>query len=164
MQTYLNALHRLIYVSQATDFAATRTDAVMVSILEASVRRNSAAGVSGVLIAYDQWFVQALEGSRTKVGEIYGVLSNDRRHHSIRLIEAKPVEQRLFGDWSMCGRTLSARDDAIVQLLGARKAFNPHSLTPDSALKLLSVVRDLQGRDEPGDDVQPAASADVSGR
>jgi hypothetical protein len=147
MRTYLNALHRLIYVSQATDFAATRAEAVMADILESAVRRNSAAGVSGALLACDQWFLQALEGSRVKVGEIYGLISNDRRHHSLRLIEAKPVEQRVFGKWSMCGQTLSARDAEIVQLLGARKALNPGSFSADGALKLLRVVRDLQGPD-----------------
>lgn len=144
MSTYLNALHRVIYISQATDFAATRAEAVMADILESAARRNSAAGVTGALLACDQWFVQTLEGSRMKVGEIYSLLSNDRRHHSIRLIEARPVEQRLFAEWSMCGQTLSARDAAIVRLLGARKALNPSSLSADAALKLLRVVRDLQ--------------------
>lgn len=121
----------------------------MASILGAAVRRNSLAGVSGALLACDQWFVQALEGSRTKVGEVYGVVCNDPRHRDIRVIEAKPVEERLFGDWSMCGQTLSARDAAIVRLLGARKAIQADSLTASGALKLLTVVRAIQSRSQP---------------
>ena len=144
MPTHLKSLHRLMYVSKATDFKATRSREVMSSILSSAMRRNKDAGVSGALLACDQWFVQALEGTRMKVGEIYGLVCNDRRHDNIRLIDARPVDTRLFGDWAMCGETLSAKDAAIVHLLGSRKDLDPNKLTGASALSLLRIVRKIQ--------------------
>jgi hypothetical protein len=146
MPTSLSSLHRLIYISEATDFTVARAADIMADILAVSVERNTQAGVSGALLACDQWFLQVLEGSRLKVSEIYNLLCTDPRHRKIRLIEAKPAERRLFCDWGMCGRTLSSRDAEIVALLGARGRLNPATLTPASAVKLLSVVREVQKR------------------
>jgi hypothetical protein len=122
---------------------------MMGSILSAAVPRNAGRGVSGALLACDKWFVQALEGDRLTVGELYNLICADRRHRDATVIKTGPIERRSFEGWSMCGRTLSPRDDAIIRTLETRKVFDPADLSATSALKLLEVVRNLQAQPPP---------------
>ncbi|MES2723253.1 MAG: BLUF domain-containing protein [Pseudomonadota bacterium] len=145
----IHALHRLIYFSRAAVNSADDLAPMMGSILSAAVPRNAGCGVSGALLACDKWFVQALEGDRLTVGEVYNLICSDRRHRETTVIKAGPIERRSFDGWSMCGQTLSPTDDAIIRTLETRKAFDPASLSVTSALKLLEVVRNLQTKPPP---------------
>lgn len=142
----IHSLHRLVYFSRATVNAADELAPIMDSILAAAVARNARRGVSGVLLACDKWFLQALEGDRLRVGEIYYLISQDARHRDLRIIKAGPIERRDFKEWGMCGRTLSPTDDAIVSTLESRKSFDPADLSPQGALKLLETVRNYKIR------------------
>ena len=148
-----HALHRLIYYSRAEISSGDQLAPMMTSILSAAAPRNAQRGVSGALLACDEWFVQALEGERLTIGELYNLIRADRRHRNPTVIKAGPIGRRTFEGWGMCGRTLSPRDDAIVQTLATRKAFHPAELSAASALKLLEVVRNLQAKGPP----RPAA-------
>lgn len=145
----IHALYRLIYFSRAAVSSADDLAPMMVSILLAAVPRNAGCGVSGALLACDKWFVQALEGDRLTVGEVYNLISQDRRHRAPTVIKAGPIERRNFEGWSMCGQTLSPTDDAIIQTLDTRKLFDPAGLSATSALKLLDVIRNLQTKPPP---------------
>lgn len=142
----IHALHRLVYFSRAEVSSPDALAPMMEGILTAAVARNASRGVSGALLACDKWFVQALEGDRLTIGEVYHLICGDRRHRAPTVIKAGPIERRSFEGWSMCGRTLSPKDDAIIQALETQRTFNPASLSPTSALKLLEVVRNLQPR------------------
>ena len=122
---------------------------MMRAILAVAVPRNTRAQVSGALLACDKWFVQALEGDRLVVGEIYQKTCGDPRHHDTQVITAGPIGDRNFADWSMCGQTLSPTDDAIIHTLNKKKGFNPAGLSAQSALRLLEIVRSLQTRPTP---------------
>jgi hypothetical protein len=56
-----SGLHRLIYVSRAASPEAM--DGEIGEIVAKAAAKNRALAVTGVLLAYDGWFVQALEGS-----------------------------------------------------------------------------------------------------
>jgi hypothetical protein len=114
------------------------------SILSASVPRNERRGLSGALLACDRWFLQALEGDRLVIGETYQRICRDPRHHDTKIISSGPIADRSFAGWSMCGGTLTATDDAILQTLQTKKAFHPMDLSGKSALKLLEVIKKLQ--------------------
>ena len=145
----IHSLHCLIYFSRAEVRAADELPAMMRDILQGAVVRNTCAGISGALLACDRWFVQALEGERLAVGEVYHSICRDTRHRDLRIIAAGPIGGRRFADWSMCGQTLSPTDDAILQILETKPSFDPDGLTGASALKLLDVVRKLQVRPAP---------------
>lgn len=142
----IHALHRIVYFSRAAASSAHDLAPMMESILSAAAPRNAALGVSGALLACDKWFVQALEGDRVAVAGLYKLICRDQRHRNTVVIKAGPIERRNFEAWSMCGQTLSPTDDAIIQTLETRKLFDPSTLSPTSALKLLELVCNLKSK------------------
>lgn len=138
------SLHRLIYVSRQRPMADV--DAQVDAIVRASIRNNRESAITGLLLVHEGYFVQALEGPAEAVLTTYGRIVDDPRHDAARVIVAGPAEQREFGGWNMCARRFSAVDDAILDALALRSAFDPARLTPRNGLRLLKAVRDIQDR------------------
>lgn len=139
-------VHRLVYWSRQTPAVALNLDTAVADILAASVANNAPAAISGLLLCVQGVFLQALEGPEDAVRTAYGRIGRDPRHHEVTLISAKRADQRLFADWSMCARSLTASDKAIVDLLDAKASFDPRRLTEPSALRLLETVAVIQRR------------------
>jgi hypothetical protein len=130
----------LAYTSAAT--REVGMDEVM-QILSASLRRNPAMGITGMLLVSEGSFFQVLEGKRHDVIQLYMRISADDRHDKIVKVLERPIERCAFADWSMgwaeltraelrsipgCndffagGRCLSAIDEGIaLKLLEAFK-------------------------------------------
>jgi Sensors of blue-light using FAD len=141
-------LHGLTYISRARPETIADMDVAVSRILKDAQARNVAFHVTGALLACDGWFLQSLEGSRVRVVEAFGRIRNDRRHDSIRVIADGPIQERKFGEWSMCGRRLSSTDDAILSVLENPGAFDPARLTLTRASALLQNVQKLQKSSE----------------
>jgi hypothetical protein len=62
----------------------------------------------------------------------------------IRRITAGPIEERRFSAWQMCASVLSPTDEAIIRTLAGSGKFDPSTLTPEAALRLLKAVARLQ--------------------
>jgi hypothetical protein len=126
-------LHRLIYFSRA--HAETRDlDAHIESILQVSIRNNAEAGVTGLLLVHDGWFLQVLEGAEGAVMRTFGRIACDRRHDRANVLTGGQVEGRQFGRWHMCARRLGGD----IRPPGARRLrFDPRRLDGVSALSLL---------------------------
>ncbi len=105
------ALLQLIYVST---LAAGTSEAEIVQILETSVRRNTAVGITGMLLFAQGNFMQVLEGERGAVEETYARIVRDPRHDWVLEIDRWEVELRDFLRWSMGYRHLSADELARV--------------------------------------------------
>ncbi len=140
------SLHRLIYASRQAFGPDQSPDDEIDSLIRASIRNNRAASITGILLVHAGWFIQALEGPAQAVMITYRRIVDDKRHDDARLICAGPAERREFGDWNMCARRFSPADDAILDTLEQRAAFNPETLSDRSALRLLKAVRDIQDR------------------
>ena len=130
-------LVRLVYVSRNL-VPSTESEAAVMAILGASRRRNPAMGVTGALLFSEDCFAQSLEGPMAAVEALYEHILMDERHDQVVLLEAGPVSQRDFGDWSMAfaGRYTQAtlRFDELVA-------------TPlDSSRRVLDVLRGAVGR------------------
>lgn len=115
-------------------------------LVKSSIRNNKDDGVTGILVAVQDVFVQALEGPVDSVRNTYARISLDHRHRDLKIVSQGPVQSRLFNDWNMCARTLSASDQAILQVLDSKGAFNPAALTPPSIERLLVTVAEIQRR------------------
>ncbi|WP_395673502.1 BLUF domain-containing protein [Phenylobacterium sp.] len=137
------ALHLLIYASRCKVPWGDQGPEVA-SILDASIRNNGQADVTGLLLVHDGWFVQALEGPMQAVLTTYGRISADPRHGDCRVLRAGPAQGRSFAEWHMCARALTSADGAILDTLAMRGAFEPHRLTGPQALRLLTAVRGVQ--------------------
>jgi hypothetical protein len=138
-----NTLHQLIYASRIRIPWPDQSREVD-EIIKASVRNNSAADLTGLLLVHEGWFVQALEGPVEAVLTTYGRICDDPRHEDTRVLHAGPGESRSFEDWHMCARRLTPADEAILDTLSMRGLFEPHKLTARQALRLLKTVRGVQ--------------------
>ncbi len=70
-------------------------------ILAVSRRNNARAGITGLLIAGKQRFLQALEGPEPAVRAGYDRIARDPRHFGCVILSRRTVDERLFGDWAM---------------------------------------------------------------
>ncbi len=103
-------LIHLIYVSSARQ---EMDGAGLDRILEASVRNNVSRGVTGMLVYSAGSFMQLLEGEAAAVDEIYRLIGQDRRHHTITLLERAAIKARSFDRWSMGFKRLGADDRRV---------------------------------------------------
>ena len=132
-------LHRLLYVSRA-DAEGRTFEALTEDVVAVSARNNARVGVTGLLVAFDGWFLQALEGSRQETSATFGRIAKDPRHSVLELISAGPIDARLFGRWSMSARTITPAAAPVLDMLGARGGMNPRELDSAGALRLLLTV------------------------
>ncbi len=92
-------MHQIVYTSSARqEFSA----ADLKKLLVAARMRNKAVGVTGMLVFHDGAFLQAIEGEKRAVSEIFARVQNDPRHGDLVVLHRGPgPEQRVFGEWSM---------------------------------------------------------------
>lgn len=99
----------IVYVSEAVTPPSTED---LRKLLDASRQRNIADGVTGLLVyRYDAdaecgHFLQLIEGQESAIEDLWGRISNDRRHHSIITLEEGAEDARMFADWSMGFRNI----------------------------------------------------------
>ena len=91
-------MRQIVYISTARE---PISDATCQQILAVSRRNNNAAGVTGLLVAGDKRFLQALEGPEAAVAATYARIAADPRHMACVVLSDRQVETRAFGDWAM---------------------------------------------------------------
>ena len=124
----MTMLERVIYESRATG----RTDSLlnMATILAESQRNNERDGLTGVLAAHDDRYIQVLEGTTPAIDRLLRRLLHDARHKDVTILDRRPIETRSFGEWAMAnarihpdqaanldGVMASHSSDAMVALL-----------------------------------------------
>jgi hypothetical protein len=145
-------LHRLIYFSTFSPTFPTepeQQDAEIRNIVRTSILNNSKLGLTGLLLAHQNWFLQVLEGREDRLMTCYAVIVSDSRHVDPTLMGAGPAPKRDFYNWDMCSRRLSKENDAILTALDVKGPFSPKTLNFEKALRLLMAVRVIQSRPEP---------------
>lgn len=101
-------LYNLVYLSKATDQFSEDED--LSDILRASRKNNRARDVTGMLLYSDGGFIQALEGPKDEVMDLYEKIDEDPRHaHTVKLVDG-PIEERNFPDWKMGFKSVKASD------------------------------------------------------
>jgi hypothetical protein len=89
---------QLLYISTAR---APITTAMCDDILAVSRRNNPAAAITGLLVAGQRRFLQALEGPEPAVRATYHRIAADPRHFGCVILSQRTVDRRGFGDWAM---------------------------------------------------------------
>jgi Sensors of blue-light using FAD len=101
----MSTLYQMVYTSTATA-PFSKTD--LMELLKGSVRRNTRAGITGLLLYQSGAFMQALEGEKQALTELFEKISHDpRHHHIIRLIQG-PIPERNFPNSAMAFRDLDS--------------------------------------------------------
>jgi hypothetical protein len=123
MTGHIGPLITLVYVSTATRFFDAAT---LEALLEGSRRRNTEAGVTGLLVYSDGNIMQCLEGPRDAVDSTFARLARDRRHFDVTVLVRETIPAREFPDWSMAHSTASAPE--FLKLRGADWGAGPHNV------------------------------------
>jgi hypothetical protein len=89
-------LQRLIYLSTKSELFKDSAD-----ILEQSVMNNRSNGISGILMEYENNFIQYLEGDAIEVYGLFKRIEKDDRHKDIWLVDYSPITERAFSEWGM---------------------------------------------------------------
>lgn len=104
-------------------------------ILEASNRNNEKAGITGALMFDTLWFVQILEGEREALSATLRRIMADDRHDAVTVMDCRPAEARLFGNWWM-GLALLRGDHSALFAQHGLRGFNPRAMSGNQAVSL----------------------------
>lgn len=124
---------RLIYFSRAT---RDMTLADLKSILEIARDNNTGLGICGMLCYENRYFLQALEGERSKVNELYLDIIDDPRHDEAIIVSYEEIQTSMFEDWTMGYAASSAQFASMLQEL-KQQEFEPADMSHEQALSFL---------------------------
>jgi len=127
-------LVRLVYASTINP-GITPTD--IEGLLNKAKSHNASVDVTGLLLFNQNYFLQCLEGSRSRVNAIYHQILNDHRHSKIILLDYREVSEREFGEWSMGYIPEIALTTPVNLKYSSSKSFDPYNMSGPSAHKLL---------------------------
>src|SRR4051812_34049510 len=102
----------LIYISAA---AKLFTDAELKALLIKCRDNNKRNNITGVLLYSEGTFLQVLEGEEDIVGSTFRKIEGDPRHTSIIKLVEENQDERVFPEWSMAFKTVSAADFAELK-------------------------------------------------
>ncbi len=88
----------LVYISRAV---RPMGDGDLLDLLRQCRANNIATGVSGLLLYRDGRFMQALEGPRPAVMDLYARVMRDPRHADVTTLIKFKAQDRAFDGWSM---------------------------------------------------------------
>jgi hypothetical protein len=105
-------VHQLVYISTARHEIFPD---VLREILAVSRTNNARVGVTGLLVAGGNRFLQVLEGPLEAVREIYKRIQQDQRHFALVVLTSRSVSARAFGDWSMAFKQGARASDGSLK-------------------------------------------------
>ena len=126
-------LVRLLYASRATDASPKTIEA----ILAQSRAHNTAQGLTGILCYGAGTFLQAIEGGRRTVNELYGHILRDARHQDVMLLHYEEILERRFGSWTMGQVNLGKLNASTLLKYSEKPVFDPHAVSGKVSLALL---------------------------
>lgn len=126
-------LVRLLYASRVVEPASSATE----SILAQSRTHNPASGITGILCYGGGIFLQALEGGRMPISELYGHIQKDTRHKDVVLLSYEEITERRFGGWTMGQVNVAKLNNSILLKYSEKPELDPYSVSGKMSLALL---------------------------
>jgi hypothetical protein len=126
-------LVRLLYASRAVDPSSGAID----TILAQSRQYNPTCGITGILCYGGGIFLQAIEGGRMPVSELYGHIQRDVRHKDVVLLHYEEIAERRFGGWTMGQVNMSKINHSILLKYAEKPELDPYSVSGKVSLSLL---------------------------
>lgn len=127
-------LIRLIYASRA---AQPLSPEAIDSILAQSRMRNPALGVTGILCHSGELFLQALEGGREAVNQLYNEIVCDPRHLDVQLLHFEEITERRFAGWTMGHVNLAKVNPSVLLKYSERPVLDPYCVSGRVSMALL---------------------------
>ena len=127
-------LVRMIYVSRAVNpSSGSPTD----SILASSREHNLSSGITGILCYGGGIYLQAIEGGRNQVNNLYAQIVSDKRHTDVVLLNYEEIAERRFGGWTMGQVNLSKLNTSVVLKYSELPVLDPYAVSGHVSLALL---------------------------
>ncbi len=126
-------LVRLLYASRAVDTSADAIEAILVQ----SRQHNPECGITGILCYGGGIFLQAIEGGRMPVSELYGHIQKDLRHKDVVLLHYEEIAERRFGGWTMGQVNVSKINASILLKYAEKPELDPYAVSGRVSLALL---------------------------
>ena len=126
-------LVRLLYASRAIDPSCAAVD----DILAECRHFNPISGITGILCYGGGIFLQAIEGGRNAVCELYGHIQKDVRHKEVVLLHCEEISERRFGGWTMGQVDASRVNTNILLKYSERAELDPYNVSGKVSLALL---------------------------
>lgn len=126
-------LVRLLYASRALD---TNPGAIS-TILAQSREYNPSCGITGILCYGGGIFLQAIEGGRLAVSELYGHIQRDKRHKDVALLQFEEITERRFSGWTMGQVNLQKINHSILLKYSEKPELDPYSVSGKVSMALL---------------------------
>jgi len=127
-------LVRLLYVSRALD-----PDSLIdiQTIMDSAREHNVTNGITGILCYGGGIYLQALEGGRRQVNELYSHIVKDKRHTDVVLLHYEEITERRFGSWTMGQVNLSKLNTSVILKYSEKPELDPYSVSGGMAIALL---------------------------
>ena len=81
--------------------------------------------------------MQAIEGGRLQVNELYGHIVRDERHKDVALLHYEEITERRFSGWTMGQVNLAKLNTSIVLKYSEKPELDPYSVSGAVSLALL---------------------------
>ena len=106
-------------------------------ILTHSRHYNPALGITGILCYGGGIFLQAIEGGRDTVCELFGHIQRDVRHKEVILLHYDEILERRFGGWTMGKVNLAKINHSILLKYSEKPELDPYGVSGKVSLALL---------------------------
>ncbi|TRZ67126.1 MAG: BLUF domain-containing protein [Comamonadaceae bacterium] len=126
-------LVRLLYASRAIDPASAAIDEILLQ----SRQGNPSSGITGILCYGGGIFLQAIEGGRNAVSELYSHIQRDPRHKDVVLLHYEEISERRFSGWTMGQVNMSKINASILLKYAEKPELDPYSVSGKVSLALL---------------------------
>ncbi len=93
-----DVIYQMVYSSAAVRSLSTTA---LATLLEQARVNNARLGVTGLLLYHQGSFIQALEGPKDVVEELFQKIKRDPRHDTVVELLSRTLEARQFPHWSM---------------------------------------------------------------
>jgi len=136
-------LCKLVYMSRPVE----NTDNVeFEKILAQSSINNKKQGITGMLYFGRDIFLQALEGPRFSVSQLYEKLCRDPRHYDIEILYFDEIENRAFDSWAMGKPAKTDGMEEVFMKYTDAKVLKFETLQHLSGLKIWRMMLDIRYR------------------
>ena len=126
-------LVRLLYASRAID---TQPEAIE-AILDQSRQYNPASGITGILCYGGGIFLQAIEGGRNAISDLYGHIQKDSRHKDVVLLQYEEISERRFSGWTMGQVNIAKINSSILLKYSEKPELDPYCTSGVVSMALL---------------------------
>ena len=126
-------LVRLLYASRAV----AASPAAIQGILESARAHNHASGITGILVYGGGVFMQAIEGGRQAISDLYGTIQRDARHKDVILLHYEEIVERRFGAWTMGLVDVGRVNASVLIKYSERAELDPYSVSGRVSMALL---------------------------